>query len=232
MAMDAYDALFADAAAAGIPVYAAAGDDGANDRVGDSGFHVDFPASSPHVMGCGGTRLEATAETAWNALASGQGATGGGVSEHFGLPAYQRSAGVPANPAGTPGRGVPDIAGDADPGTGYRVRVNGQDAVIGGTSAVSPLWSALTALANEGSIQLPGDPHATLYATPGALRDIVTGDNGGYPAGPGWDACTGLGVPAGDATAAVLRGKEWAAPEPCVPEPDVSEPGVSEPGAP
>jgi kumamolisin len=203
--MDAYDALFADAGAAGIPVYAAAGDDGANDRVGDGAFHVDFPASGPNAIGCGGTRLTDADETVWNALSTGQGATGGGVSQHFGLPAYQRGANVPANPAGQPGRGVPDIAGDADPNTGYRIRVNGRDAVIGGTSAVSPLWSGLTALANEGRAQPPGDPHARLYAAPGALRDIVTGDNGGYPAGPGWDPCTGLGVPNGAATVAVLR---------------------------
>jgi kumamolisin len=186
-AMNAFDALFADAGAAGIPVYAAAGDDGANDRVDDGAFHVDFPASSPNVVGCGGTRLTDADETVWSALDAGRGATGGGVSQQFGPPGYQRDAGVPDNPAGQPGRGVPDVAGNADPGTGYRVRVNGQNTVIGGTSAVAPLWSGLTALANEGRTQPPGDPHPRLYAAPGALRDIVTGNNGGYEAGPGWD---------------------------------------------
>jgi kumamolisin len=203
--MDSYDALFADAGAAGITVYAACGDDGANDRVGGSSYNVDFPASSPHVVGCGGTRLNANDETVWNGLATGNGATGGGVSGHFGLPAYQNNASVPRNPAGQPGRGVPDVAGDADPGTGYRVRVNGQDQIIGGTSAVAPLWAALTALANQGRTQQAGDPHTRIYATPQALRDIVNGNNGGYQAGPGWDACTGLGVPDGDATVAVLQ---------------------------
>jgi kumamolisin len=204
-AMNAYDALFADAGVAGITVYAASGDDGANDRVGGSGLHVDFPASSPHVVGCGGTTLDATGETVWNELDSGNGATGGGVSRQFGLPAYQRYAGVPAGPDGRPGRGVPDVAGDADPLTGYRIRVNGQEQVIGGTSAVAPLWAGLTALVNSGGGARTGEPHARLYAAPGALHDIVDGDNNGYDAGPGWDACTGLGVPDGAATVWVLR---------------------------
>jgi kumamolisin len=204
-ALDAYDALFADAGVAAITVYAASGDDGANDRVGDSGFHVDFPASSPNVVGCGGTRLTETAETVWNELAAGRGATGGGVSSHFALPAYQRNAGVPVNPSGQPGRGVPDVAGDADPATGYRIRVNGSDVVIGGTSAVSPLWAGLTVLVNELGGRRVGAPHTRLYAAPDALRDIVDGDNGGYRAGPGWDPCTGLGVPNGTSTVEVLR---------------------------
>ena len=186
-------------------MYAASGDDGATDRVTDGEYHVGFPASSPNVVGCGGTRLTDADETVWSALDAGRGATGGGVSRQFGPPAYQQNAGVPANPDGQPGRGVPDVAGDADPDTGYRVRVNGQDTVIGGTSAVSPLWSALTAPANEGRTQPPDDPHDRLYATPDALRDIVTGGNGGYQAGPGWDACTGLGVPNGQATVTVLQ---------------------------
>ena len=86
----------------------------------------------------------------WGPSAPTKRGTGGGVSQQFGLPAYQRNAAVPVNPAGRPGRGVPDVAGDADPATGYRIRVNGGDQVIGGTSAVAPLWAALTALANEG----------------------------------------------------------------------------------
>jgi kumamolisin len=203
-AMSSYDALFADAGAAGITVYAACGDGGANDGVGGSSLNVDFPSSSPNVMGCGGTRLTDTDETVWNALSTGQGATGGGVSQQFPLPAYQTGAGVPLNPAGQPGRGVPDVAGDADPATGYRIRVNGQDQVVGGTSAVAPLWAALTALADEGRSRPAGDPHGRLYANPTALRDIVTGDNNGYSAGPAWDPCTGLGVPNGNTTVAVL----------------------------
>ncbi len=203
-AMDSYDALFADAGAAGITVFAACGDSGANDGVGGTSLNVDFPASSPHVVGCGGTRLTSSDETVWNNLDSGGGATGGGVSRHFGLPDYQVSAGVPASPTGQAGRGVPDVAGDADPATGYQIHVNGADQVVGGTSAVAPLWAALTALANEGRTRSAGVVHGRLYGHGDVLRDITVGGNGGYEAGPGWDPCTGLGVPDGPATVAVL----------------------------
>jgi kumamolisin len=204
--MDAYDALFADAAAAGISVYVACGDNGASDGVSDGGLHVDFPASSPWVVGCGGTTIgtDTTDETVWNGLSTGDGATGGGVSAHFPLPAYQASGQVPASPDGTPGRGVPDIAAVADPATGYVIHVNGSDIIVGGTSAVAPLWAGLTALVNATGGVRVGAPHQRLYADPSALRDIVSGDNAGYSAGPGWDACTGLGVPDGDATVAAL----------------------------
>jgi len=196
--LDAYEALFADAAAAGISVYVAAGDNGATDGDNDGGLHVDFPASSPSVVGCGGTTLTLigstiTDEVVWNELGSDDGATGGGISSHFSTPAYQTNAGLPDI-----GRGVPDIAGNADPLTGYIVRIDGQNQVIGGTSAVAPLWAALTALANQRNGAVVGAPHASLYATPTALRDITVGDNGGYPAATGWDACTGLGTPHGD----------------------------------
>lgn len=210
-AMDAYDALFADAGALGITVFAAAGDNGASDNSADGSLQVDFPASSPHVVACGGTTLTASDETVWDELAAGHGATGGGVSRHFPLPPYQAGAGVPANPAGSPGRGVPDVAGDADPLTGYQVRVDGADQVIGGTSAVAPLWAALTAILNQLAGRPAGDLHALLYRTgtaPGSaadgFRDIVSGNNGHYQAGPGWDACTGLGSPIGDDLAARL----------------------------
>ncbi len=199
-AMDAYDALFADAAAAGISVYVAVGDNGATDGTADGTLHVDFPASSPSVVGCGGTTLpKSGAETVWNELSSDEGATGGGFSGHFSAPAYQ--AGVPGTVAG---RGVPDVAGDADPKTGYRIRYDGQDQVIGGTSAVAPLWSALTALANQRNGASAGSPLGRLYGSPTGFRDITKGDNGGYSAAVGWDPCTGLGVPEGDAIVAVL----------------------------
>ncbi len=200
-ALDAYEALFADAAALGISVYAAAGDNGATDAWTDGSFQVDFPSSAPSVLGCGGTRLGSDSEVVWNELASRQGATGGGYSAHFGVPAYQ--AGLPefTGPTAATGRGVPDVAGNADPLTGYRVRVNGEDVVIGGTSAVSPLWAGLTLLLNElGSARL-GAPHAAWYLRPVGFRDVVTGGNGGYEAGVGWDPCTGLGSPDGAALA-------------------------------
>lgn len=193
-AMDAYDALFADAAELGITIYAAAGDDGAADGSAGGELQVDFPSSSPSVVGCGGTRLSTSAEVVWNELASGNGATGGGFSAHFAVPAYQRS--LPAF-AKADGRGVPDVAGNADPLTGYQVRVDGQDVVIGGTSAVAPLWAGLTALINQIRGQRLGDPHAEFYAATAGFRDVVSGNNGGFDAGPGWDPCTGLGSPDG-----------------------------------
>jgi kumamolisin len=200
----AMDNAIADAVAMGVTVTVAAGDNGSSDA--GSGAHADFPASSPHALGCGGTRLQAsggtvTSETVWDDGGQG-GATGGGVSDVFPLPDWQRSVGVPARSGtSTPGRGVPDVAADADPQTGYQVYVDGQSQVIGGTSAVAPLWAGLVARLS----QLTGKPlgllQPVLYAgasagqpSPG-LRDITSGNNGAYRAGPGWDACTGLGVP-------------------------------------
>jgi kumamolisin len=200
-AMDAYEALFADAAAAGISVYAAAGDNGASDGVPGGGLHVDFPASAPSVVGCGGTTLPLHGdEVVWNEMSTGEGATGGGYSVHFTRPAYQDGAGLAAGE----GRGVPDVAGNADPSTGYRVRFDGADQVIGGTSAVAPLWSALTVLANQGNGTNAGAPQARLYASGSAFRDIVLGDNDGYSAAVGWDPCTGMGVPIGTDIATAL----------------------------
>jgi kumamolisin len=112
---------------------------------------------------------------------------------------------VPASPAGTPGRGVPDVAGNADPATGYQVLVDGQRTVIGGTSAVAPLLAALTARLAQGVGKHLGLLQSSLYsgARPGqpvaGMRDITRGSNGAYRARPGWDACTGLGVPIGSA---------------------------------
>lgn len=202
--LDAYDALFTDAGVAGISVYVATGDNGATDGDDDGGLHVDFPASSPAVVGCGGTKLTLdgttiTDEVVWNELSTNEGATGGGISSHFSTPAYQISAGLADE-----GRGVPDIAGNADPSTGYIVRVDGQNEVIGGTSAVAPLWAGLTALANQRNGAVTGAPHVSLYTTPTALRDITVGDNAGYSAATGWDACTGLGTPRGDLVVAAF----------------------------
>jgi kumamolisin len=218
----ALDEALADAAALGITVTAAAGDDGSADQVDDGQPHVDFPASSPHVLACGGTRLVAdpatgmvSAETVWNNGAGG-GATGGGVSRAFALPDWQASAGVPARPGGTggtgrPGRGVPDVAAVADPTTGYRVRVHGAEAVVGGTSAVAPLWAALVARLVQVTGRPLGLPQPVWYAgvtagaVPTGFRDVTSGDNGAYRAGPGWDPCTGLGVPVGTDLLAALH---------------------------
>jgi kumamolisin len=211
-AQNALDQAFADAAALGVTVCAASGDNGSGDGVGDGRAHADFPASSPHVLACGGTRLESGgAETVWNDGSSG-GATGGGVSDTFDVPDWQSSADVPpsANPDGRVGRGVPDISGNADPQTGYRVLVDGQQGTIGGTSAVAPLWAGLVALLNEQRGESVGFLNPVLYGSgAGALRDVTSGDNDlgdapAYTAGPGWDACTGLGSPDGAALSRLL----------------------------
>ena len=145
-AIQQFDQAFQAAAALGITVCVAAGDNGSSDGVDDGQAHVDFPASSPNVLACGGTRLNANGTTQSRARSSGtsptSGATGGGISDDFPLPDYQETAGVPpsANSNKNVGRGVPDVAADADPATGYTVRVDGQDTVIGGTSAVAPLY--------------------------------------------------------------------------------------------
>ncbi len=211
--MNALDAVFQDAAMLGVTICAASGDGGSSDGVGDRLAHVDFPASSPYALGCGGTRLESdgeaiTSEVAWNDQPSG-GATGGGVSDVFPLPDWQRGAKVPpsVNPGGRVGRGVPDVSGDADPSTGYLVRADGKQFAIGGTSAVAPLWTALIALANQKLGKPAGYLNPMLYGLPATaddLHDIKSGDNGAYSAGPGWDACTGLGSPDGTRLASLL----------------------------
>jgi kumamolisin len=202
----AMNAALQDAAAMGVTVTVAAGDDGATDGVKDGKRHCDFPASSPFALACGGTTLMAssgtiTSEVVWNELASNHGATGGGVSRVFPLPAYQQSAGVGAQPeTGFAGRGVPDVSGVADPTTGYQIHINGKDTVVGGTSAVAPLWAGLVARLNQLSATQLGFLNPKLYAfLPSPFRDISSGDNDGYVSRTGWDPCTGLGSPSGQA---------------------------------
>jgi kumamolisin len=218
----AMDEAFADGAALGVTVTVAAGDNGASDDTsGQTSVHCDFPASSPHALACGGTKLigdttssAITSEVVWNELSSGYGAGGGGVSDVFPLPSFQADAGVPASAAsgGGSGRGVPDVAGNADPVTGYLVVVDGKQEPIGGTSAVAPLWAGLIARLAQSTGKRFGLLQTTLYAgvAPGVAQtgfnDIVSGDNGAYKAGPGWDACTGLGSPNGEALLTLLSG--------------------------
>ncbi|MDR3752215.1 MAG: S53 family peptidase [Terracidiphilus sp.] len=198
--MTALDAACQSAAALGVTITVAAGDDGSTD--GGTGNNVDFPASSPHVLACGGTKLNANganivSEVVWNELANKEGATGGGVSNVFPLPTWQANAKVPKPSKSTGGRGVPDVAGDADPTTGYTIRVDGSTTVIGGTSAVAPLWAGLIAVANQQLGTHVGFIQPAIYAAKAAsaFNDITVGNNGGFSAGPGWDACTGLGSP-------------------------------------
>lgn len=205
-AFTAFDQAFQEAAALGVTVCIAAGDNGSSDGVTDNANHVDFPASSPHVLACGGTSLQSsgnnavTSETVWNDGAQG-GAGGGGISTAFPtVPVWQSGLSAALTAGGSiklTGRGVPDVAGDADPETGYKVRVDGTDTVIGGTSAVAPLWAALIARLNASRATPLGFVNPLLYAAPTAFNDIVRGNNGFYAAAKGWDACTGLGSPIG-----------------------------------
>jgi kumamolisin len=200
--MTAFDTAAQDAAALGVTICAASGDNGSSDGETDNKNHVDFPASSPHILACGGTALQSsngaiTSETVWNDGAQG-GASGGGYSTQFPMPSWQTSAKIKA-PSGA-GRGVPDVAGDADPNTGYNVLVDGQKLVIGGTSAVAPLWSGLIALLNQKLGKPVGFFQPGLYALPAgdkAFHDITSGNNGAFSAAAGWDAVTGLGSPDG-----------------------------------
>ncbi len=204
--------ILTEGAALGVTVTVAAGDNGSTDSVTDGEQHVDFPASAPHALACGGTSLTASgatisAETVWND--PGDGATGGGVSRQFPLPSYQSAAKVPDNvDSKQPGRGVPDVCGDADPQTGYTIRVDGADETIGGTSAVAPLWAGLIARLNQELGAPVGFAQPRFYPLLGSagFHDITQGDNGQYSAGPGWDACTGLGSPDGSALLGELSG--------------------------
>ena len=145
-------------------------------------------------------------EVVWNesALDGGSGlwASGGGASTAYAQPSWQTEVSGAAAANGM--RGVPDVAGDADPETGYDVRIDGTDTVIGGTSAVAPLWAALIARINQTSGKSAGYLNPTLYKNPQALRDITQGNNGDYDATAGWDACTGLGSPNGKLLGGVL----------------------------
>ena len=213
-AMTAFDQAFQDAAALGVTICVAAGDGGSLDGE-SSGNHVDFPASSPHALACGGTRLTAAkkaifSETVWNDLPN-EGATGGGISTVFPVPDWQSGLSATLTSGAQQKltmRGVPDVAGNADPETGYAVRVDGDNTVIGGTSAVAPLWAGLIARINElrakQSLAPVGFLNPLLYANEGALNDIEKGNNGAFAAAEGWDACTGLGSPDGQVLATVL----------------------------
>lgn len=200
-----FDQAFQEAATLGVTVCVASGDNGSSDGVTDGANHVDFPASSPHVLACGGTSVHASGnsiadETVWNDGANG-GAGGGGESTAFVVPAWQEGLTISQTGGGArqlKTRGVPDVAGDADPQTGYDVRVDGNSAVIGGTSAVAPLWAGLLARINSSRGSPVGFVNPVLYQNSRAFSDITQGNNGAFSAAAGWDACTGLGSPKGE----------------------------------
>ncbi|WP_206956846.1 S53 family peptidase [Trinickia acidisoli] len=201
------------AVALGVTICAAAGDSGSGDGASDGSDQVDFPASSPYVLACGGTHIAVKAgassiesEVVWNDGAS-DGATGGGVSTRFALPAWQeglKAARVGAEPLPLGHRGVPDVAADASPASGYEVLIDGQTVPVGGTSAVAPLFASLVARINALSGKSAGFLNQKLYQSSNAFNDITAGNNGTYAAAPGWDACTGLGSPNGRSISAAL----------------------------
>jgi kumamolisin len=220
-AMQAVNDTLKEAAALGVPVCIAAGDDGSDDQVGDGAAHVDFPSTSPFVLCVGGTALKkgngsAFTETTWfdgdGLRADGGGSTGGGVSEVFARPTWQKNVGIASvNPHAPAGRCVPDVAADAAGSTGYFMVSQGNPQVSGGTSAAAPLWAALlarliangktlgffTPLLYQANAKTAGQPLGAA-----ALRDITTGGNataaaGGYKAAVGFDAVTGWGSPNG-----------------------------------
>lgn len=204
-AITSFNDTLRSAVALGVTVCAASGDSGSSDGAYDGADNVDFPAASPYVLSCGGTHLTASAgksiarEVVWNDGAAG-GATGGGISARFALPRWQeglKAARVDGTAAPLTGRGVPDIAADASPSSGYEVLIDGQSAPVGGTSAVAPLFAGLVARINANAGKAAGFLNAKLYASAHAFNDITSGNNGSYAAAPGWDACTGLGSPNG-----------------------------------
>lgn len=219
------NSLLQDAATLGISVFAACGDALATDGMDDGKAHVVFPASSPWAIGCGGTQVTTSGnaiadETVWNDGTSG---TGGGISDLFPVPDFQKSVTLPPSANGSggggggSGRGVPDVAADASPETGYTIVVDGRQGVTGGTSAVAPLWAGLIALVNQKAPHPAGFFLPTLYRTGGLTRQITQGNNRpegssiGYDAGGSWNPCTGLGVPVGQALFDALTGGNAAA---------------------
>ena len=193
---------FKKAALKGINIFASAGDDGARDRSTTAKLLAHYPASDPHVTASGGTRLlvdeqgRYRSEQVWNNGGKND-AGGGGISEVFPPQDFQKNAGVPPHAStGTLGRGIPDITGNADPVTGYKIRVHGSEGLMGGTSAVAPLYAALMLRINgalDKPFTTPLNPWLYQNANKGIFNDVIIGDNGGYKAGPGWDAASGLG---------------------------------------
>ncbi len=192
------DDLFRAAGLVGMSVFCASGDNGAElDGAGKP--HVLAPASSPFAIACGATAIDGAEERAWEK-------TGGGFSERFDIPQWQDVARTAASQCGMrAGRGVPDVAAQQQPG--YYVVMDGAELAMGGTSAVAPMWAALTARINQ-RLGIPaGFFVPALYKESGdhPFSEITTGSNGRFQAGPGWNPCTGLGVPVGVAVEKRLR---------------------------
>jgi kumamolisin len=202
-ALDILDELFVVAALLGVTVFCSSGDNGAELEY-DGKPHVLAPASNPFVHACGGTSVDPThdeSESVWPN-------SGGGFSERFGAPSWQTGVADIATKLSIPvARGVPDVAAQTLPG--YYVVLNGVELAAGGTSAIAPVWSSLTARLNQRLGKPAGFFGPLLYQHQAqSFRDVVDGNNGYYQAGAGWNPCTGLGVPVGTAVESALRGAD------------------------
>jgi kumamolisin len=222
-AIDHCNASFLAAAHLGITTCVSTGDDGSEAQMTDGRAHVNFPATSPYVLAVGGTTLhvrqdssgsQQITEVVWNG-GSGDGG-GGGISDITPVPSWQPGIPVSINAGSFAGRGIPDVAANADTATGYLMRSRGKNKVVGGTSASAPLWASLIVRINATLGSRVGNFNALLYSKfgpNGVLRDITVGNNdteglldGNFKAGPGWDACTGWGVPDGKKLLDALNG--------------------------
>ena len=221
-AIDHISESFLAAAQLGITVCVSTGDDGSEAQIKDGRAHVNYPATDASVLAVGGTTLHKgpgsvpsiASELVWN---DGPGSgTGGGVSDYIAVPSWQQGIVPPSiNPTNFKGRGIPDVAANADPDTGYLTYSGGKFGIVGGTSAAAPLWGALIALCNQQLAARVGNFNALLYSNIGpgnVLHDITQGNNdtdglldGNFAAKPGWDPCTGWGTPDGQKLLAALK---------------------------
>lgn len=210
----AAESALGDAIQKRITVVAASGDNLAMGDGHDGKAHVLYPASSPLVLACGGTEIVLDSsgsairdEVVWNSqTVDGFEGTGGGISEVFNAPDYQKNMPLPIAKDGRKMRGTPDVAALASAVPGYRIILAGETQKMRGTSAAAPLWAGIIALAAAKGVARLGDVHGHLYAVPSLCREIMHGNNCrdgvGFYAGPVWNACTGLGVP----TSATVEG--------------------------
>ncbi|MFE5580435.1 protease pro-enzyme activation domain-containing protein [Kitasatospora sp. NPDC056531] len=221
--MTAVDNAFKQAAAQGISIFSASGDDGSRDCTrstsGSTVKAVDFPASSPHQTGVGGTNLKVTSSNTYSSE-SAWSTAGGGVSTVFSKPSWQTGTGV----NGTM-RTVPDVASNADPQSGFSIYTAGAWQVYGGTSAAAPLWSGYAAQFNQkakaASQPVLGEASPRLYSVANSsnygstFHDVTTGANQDFSAKAGYDQVTGWGSPVADAlTTALLGGSSGTTPPP------------------
>jgi kumamolisin len=222
-AMDAVDETFQEAAALGVTVLVASGDNGSDCQIGDGKAHVYYPASDPWVTTCGGTSIQSVSGNQFVETWNDYGVTGGGVSDMFPVPDWQAGEPIPGSlNDGHFGRSIPDIAGHAD---GYTIFVDGStQGPVQGTSETAPLYAGLVALINAFVGTSVGFLNPLLYQLGGSslFRDIA--DNGsnadgpalGYTAVPGWDACTGWGSVDGMRLLNVIETRQFTAILPAV----------------